>query len=235
MSGIGTLGEGPLHAALKALFREPGDCVEVPVGGYVVDLVRPGELVEIQTRGFSRLKAKLEALLPEHRVRVVYPLAHETRIRKVEALPTGGWRELSTRRSPLKRGVWHAFEELTSIAPWLCHPNFRLEVLSLRVVESRAQTGRRVWRRQGWEVVERRLDEVFDGKLFAGGADWLALLPVGLPEEFGTAELAEGAGVPRDLAQKACYTLLGAGLLERSGKRGNAHLYRRRETVAARV
>jgi len=228
VSGIGTLAEGPLHAALKARLREPGDAVEVPVKGYVVDLVRPGELVEIQTAGFARLKAKLEALLPEHRVRVVYPLAHETRIRRVEALPTGGWRELATRRSPLRRGVWHAFDELVSIAPWLGHPNFRLEVLSLRIVESRARTGRRVWRRQGWEVVERRLDEVYDGKLFAGPADWLALLPAALPVEFDTAELAAAAGQPRHLAQKFCYALTAAGWLERCGKRGHAHVYRRR-------
>lgn len=235
MSGIGTLAEGPLHATLKAMFKEPGDAVEVPVGGYVIDLVRPGELVEIQTRGFSKLKAKLAALLPEYRVRVVYPLAHETSIRKVSALEGGGWGEISSRRSPKKRGVYHVFEELTAIAPWLCHPNFRLEVVSLRVVELRARTGKRVWRRQGWQVVERRLDEVFDGKLYASPADWLSLLPAGLAEEFDTAEFAERAGVPRALAQKAAYTLLGAGLLERSGKRGNAHVYRRRDRLLAKA
>jgi hypothetical protein len=229
MSGIGTLGEGPLHAALKARLAETGDGCERPVGGYVVDLVRPGELVEIQTGSFSRLKAKLAALLPEHRLRVVYPLAHETRLQRVEPDGAGGWRPLTERRSPKRRGVYHIFEELPAIAPWITHPNFRLEVISLRVLELRARTGRRVWRRQGWEIVERRLDEVFDCKLYARPADWLGLLPASLPSPFGTAELAGEAGISRELAQKVCYTLHGAGLLERVGRQGNAHRYERCE------
>ena len=46
---IATLREGPLHAALKAWYRQPGDGVEVPVDCSQVDLVRGGLLVEIQT------------------------------------------------------------------------------------------------------------------------------------------------------------------------------------------
>ena len=38
--------EGPLHAAVKALLAEPGDRLEVPVGRFVIDLVRAdGELL----------------------------------------------------------------------------------------------------------------------------------------------------------------------------------------------
>jgi hypothetical protein len=56
--GIGAIGEGPLHAAIKAILARPGDRLEVPLGGFVVDLVRAdGELVEVQTGGFSALGA----------------------------------------------------------------------------------------------------------------------------------------------------------------------------------
>ena len=48
--------EGPLHAAVKALLARPGDRMEVPVGRFVIDLVRAdGELVEVQTGGFGAL------------------------------------------------------------------------------------------------------------------------------------------------------------------------------------
>ena len=40
MSGIGVMREGPLHAAVKELLARPGDRVEVPVGRFVIDLVR---------------------------------------------------------------------------------------------------------------------------------------------------------------------------------------------------
>ena len=56
--------EGPLHAAVKALLAAPGDRLEVPVGRFVIDLVRAdGELVEVQTGGFGALGTKLDALL----------------------------------------------------------------------------------------------------------------------------------------------------------------------------
>src|SRR3954454_23013782 len=53
---IGVLREGPLHRELKRYLAAPGDTFEVRVDGYVIDLVRTdGELVEVQTGGFSAL------------------------------------------------------------------------------------------------------------------------------------------------------------------------------------
>jgi hypothetical protein len=85
VSAIGVMREGPLHAALKTRLADPGDRLEVPVGRFVVDLVRAdGELVEIQTGGFGPLGRKLDALLDEHRVRIVHPVAAERRIVRVD-------------------------------------------------------------------------------------------------------------------------------------------------------
>ena len=55
MTSIGSLNEKQLHAALKEWYRDAGDGVEVEVDGFVVDLVRDGLLIEIQTRGFSAM------------------------------------------------------------------------------------------------------------------------------------------------------------------------------------
>ncbi len=75
MTGIGVMREGPLHAALKAWLARPGDRLEVPVDGFVIDLVRAdGELVEIQTGSFSPLRSKMDALLDGYRVRIVHPI-----------------------------------------------------------------------------------------------------------------------------------------------------------------
>src|SRR5690242_20998498 len=72
---IGELREGPLHRALKDWLARPGDRLEVPFEGYVIDLVRAdGELVEVQTGGFAPLRSKLDALLDRHRVRIVHPV-----------------------------------------------------------------------------------------------------------------------------------------------------------------
>ena len=58
MSAIGSLNEKPLHAALKEWYRQEGDQVEAPMEGFVVDLVRDGLLIEIQTRGFASMRSQ---------------------------------------------------------------------------------------------------------------------------------------------------------------------------------
>ncbi len=225
-SRIGTLGEGHLHATLKSLCCEPGAVYEAPVEGLIVDVVNPGGLVEVQTSGFSRLKPKLERLLPGHALRVVLPIPGEKFLVKVEEGPTGR-RELSRRRSPKRGQLLDAFEELVSIAPWLLHPNLTVELWLTCEEELRVHQPGKAWRRQGWVVVERRLLAVQATRRFQGAADWGALLPFAAGEPFDSAELAQALRLPRRLAQQACYTLHHAGLLERLGKRGRAWEYAR--------
>ena len=81
---IGMLRESSLHASLKALYARPGDELEAIREGYVVDLVRPDELVEFQTGNFASLRPKLTALLEHHRVRVVHPVAVERTIVRID-------------------------------------------------------------------------------------------------------------------------------------------------------
>lgn len=74
--GIGVLRERHLHASVKRWYAEPGDREEVRVDGYVIDLVRGDQLIEVQTRGFAGMKPKVKALLERgHRLRVVHPIA----------------------------------------------------------------------------------------------------------------------------------------------------------------
>ena len=61
---IGTLNEKSLHAALKEWYALPGDRFEVAVDGFVADIVRGEQLIEIQTRSFPAMKRKLRRLLP---------------------------------------------------------------------------------------------------------------------------------------------------------------------------
>ena len=60
---IATMNEKPLHAALKRWYAEDGDRIEEPVDGFVIDIVRDKQLIEIQTRSFSSMKRKLNKLI----------------------------------------------------------------------------------------------------------------------------------------------------------------------------
>ena len=223
VSGIGVLREGPLHAALKDYYARPGDRAEVPFGRFVIDLVRAdGELVEIQTGGFSPLGPKLDALLDHHRMRIVHPVAAERRILRVD----DDGQLLSARRSPRRAGALELFDRLVSFPSLLAHPNLAIEVPLCREDHVRApgptrsRSGRRT-RDPG----ERRLSEVLDTVVLEGPADVAALIPASLGEPFTTRELGAALGCRILLAQRVAYCMRALGVLGDAGKRGRAPLH----------
>ncbi|HUV54163.1 MAG TPA: hypothetical protein VMW03_03050, partial [Candidatus Krumholzibacteriaceae bacterium] len=66
--------EQSLHNQLKERYTGEDAVVEATVDGYVVDVVRDGLLIEVQTGNFSAIKDKLRDLLGNHRVRLVHPV-----------------------------------------------------------------------------------------------------------------------------------------------------------------
>jgi hypothetical protein len=216
--------EGPLHAALKDLLAEPGDRLEVPIGRFVIDLVRAdGELVEVQTGGFGPLGRKLDALLDDHRFRIVHPVAAERRI--VRADEHG--EVISVRRSPRRASVVDVLDKLVAFPSLLSHPNLTLEVLLLREDHVRAAEPDTSGHRRR-DPGERRLVAVLDRVEISSPEDFLRALPDLPLEPFSTRELAALLGCTTSLAQRAAYCLRTIELIEPAGKRGRVPLHRRR-------
>jgi len=223
MSVIGLLNEKPLHAELKRLTAQPGDQFEVPVGRYVVDIVRDGLLLEIQTAGFGAMRSKLRNLLKDHHVRLIWPLPVE---KWIVTLPTGRTGESSRRKSPKRGRLEHAFIELVSIPDLISHPNFSFEIVMTREDELRKPVRTRSWRRKGWRREERQLVEIVERRLFETANDWRQLAPLTHSGEFTTRDLADEMGTERYLAQKMAYCFAKSGLIEPIGKQGRSWLYR---------
>jgi hypothetical protein len=222
MPGIGLLNEKALHASLKQWYARPGDRLEVPVDGFVIDIVRDDLLIEIQTSNFASIKSKLTNLARSHRVRLIYPIVQEKWIvRSATPNSKGAMRRKSPKRGRMEDLFW----ELVSIPQLMLNPNFSLEVLMIRGEEVRRynEAKRRV--RKGWLLEGRRLLDVLDHRSFGQSADWLRFLPDGL-ELFTTSDLASRMNTKRDLAQKMAYCLREARMIELIGKRGRANLYR---------
>jgi hypothetical protein len=222
VSGIGVLRDGPLHAAIKAMLAAPGDRLEVPVGRFVIDVVRAdGELVEVQTGGFGPLGAKLDALLDLHRVRIVHPIAAKRRIVRVDEQGE----VMSIRRSAKRGSAVEVFDKLTALPSLLTHPNLTIEVLMLdedHVRGARPVTARRRTRDPG----ERRLRDVLSRVELNGVDDIVCALPPLPTEPFSTRELASALGCSMLLAQRTAYCLRAVNIIEAAGKRGRAPLHR---------
>ena len=101
--------------------------------------------------------AKLDALLDEHRVRIVHPIAAERRIVRVDE----HGEVTSVRLSPKRATAVDVFDKLVAFPSLLTHPNLTIEVLLLRedhVRAARPLASRGRTRDRG----ERRLVEVLD-------------------------------------------------------------------------
>ena len=218
------LNEKPLHAALKRQYSEPGDLFEVPVDGFVVDIVRGDILIEIQTRNFAAVKQKLTSLVARHKVRLLYPIAQEKWILK---LAEDGQNHISQRKSPKRGTLVDVFEELVSLPQLLSHPNSSIEVVFIHEEEIRRYDRSHGWRRGGWVTHERRLLQIMAKRLLETPDDLCALIPISLVEPFTTHDLATAMDKPRRLAQKMVYCLRQMCSIKPSGKRGNTILYTR--------
>lgn len=222
MSGIGTLNEGPLHASLKKWYARPGDRFEVPVDGFIVDIVREDLLLEIQTGTFASIRSKLKKLSVSSMIRLIHPVPMEKWIVKIDDdLPGGRTR----RKSPKHGRVEDVFNQMVSIPSLLCNPNLSLEVLMTREDEIRVFDGRRGWRRGGWVIADRILLDVVENLVFEKPEDWLEFIPDELDGDFTTGDLADSAGIRLALAQKMVYCLSRSGVLLRRGRRSRSYLY----------
>jgi hypothetical protein len=220
------LNEKPLHAALKEWYRIDGDELEVPVEEFVVDIVRDGLLIEIQTRGFAAMRRKLDRLLDAHSIRLVYPVAEEKWIVKLD----GRGSEVSRRRSP-KRGITaDVCAELVSFPSLLSHPHFTLEVALIEEEEIRRPDAKKGWRRGGFVIEERRLIAVHETVVLDSPVALLDVLldalPEDLPNPFTTAEIADGLGRSRHLAQEVAYCLRESEAIATVGRDKRGILYR---------
>ena len=139
---IGVLREKPLHAALKEWYRQPGDMVEHPVDGYVIDLVRGELLIEIQTAGLAGMKKKISRLAADgHPVRIVLPIAVDRTIVKVEDDGT----IVSRRLSPKHGAVTDIFTQLVSFPGLVVDTALEIEVVLTVEEEYRTHSPGKAW------------------------------------------------------------------------------------------
>ncbi len=225
---IGGLNEKSLHRQLKERYSSVKSVTEQSVSGYVVDVVNPEELIEIQTGNFSGIRKKLKVLLQKHPVRLVYPLAAETIISVYNN--DGSLR--SRRRSPKRATTCTAASELLYIPDILDNINLTVEILLVKQEEIRCDNGKGSWRRGGISIEDRLLTEVIDCKQFYEKTDYLKLLPSGLSFPFGNREVAEklpplgtGRRGQMKLAGQITYLLRKLDLIENYGKDGNRLLF----------
>lgn len=225
-NSIGMKNESSLHIQIKQWYFQDGDKVEVPVGSYIIDIVRENLLIEIQTKNFSAMKRKLKDLLNEHKVRVIHPIAVTRHITYLTTDSDGNVQH-TTRKSPKKGTLLDVFNELIRITDFLDNPNLELEILLIHEEELRCNDGKGSWRRKGVSITDRQLKDVHESYIFKNKQDYLNMLPPNLPEFFTTKTLAKALGIKVNTSRKIAYCLKKINIIRQIGKEGNMLVYTR--------
>lgn len=223
--GIGTLSEKTLHAVVKNYMEPDEDYHEVPLEGYVADIFRDDEVVEIQTAHFNVLRRKLDKFLPLYKVTIVYPIPAT---KWVIWIDPGTGEEVSRRKSPKRGSQYQAFRELYRIKTYLGHPNLNVLFLFIDVEETKILDGWSSDKKRGATKYDRIPVELVDEMLFERVEDYRMMIPAEL-SEFTSKEYAKAARIPVSQAQTALNIFYYLDVVERIGKRGNSFIYEVRE------
>lgn len=220
--GIGTLSEKTVHAILKNYYEPDEDRQEIPIENYVADIYADGEIIEIQTRQFNKMRNKLSAFLPLYPVTIVYPIPREKWIIWIDE-ESG---ELSKKRkSPVKGNPYIAFPELYKIKMFLKDPNLRLKLVMIDVEEYKLLNGWSKDKKKGSSRYDRIPTELVEEVEINCLQDYMQFVPYELHGEFTSKEFAKAAHIPVSLAQTVLNILYHVGILTRVGKRGSMYLY----------
>lgn len=221
-SGIGTLSEKTVHAILKNYYEPDEEKQEIPIENYVADIFSDGEIMEIQTRQFNKMRNKLSAFLPLYPVTIVYPIPREKWIIWIDE-ESG---ELSRKRkSPAKGNVYLAFIELYKIKMYLKNPNLRVKLVLMDMEEYKLLNGWSRDKKKGSSRYDRIPTELIEEVDITRIEDYMQFVPYDLEEEFTSKEFAKAAHIPVKLAQTVLNILYDLGTVTRTGKKGREYLY----------
>ena len=221
-ANIGVQNERSLHAALKDWYARPGDQIEAHVDGFIVDIVRADELIEIQTRNLGRLRRKLNALLENHRVRLVYPIAKEKWIVRTKGSKN---KILGRRKSPKTGRLSDLFAELVGLPDLINHPNLTFECVLIQEEQIRREDGRAKWRWRRSSLCDRKLIKVSETVTLERKEDFIRFLPKDLDEPFTSSSLAQELGESIHTARQITYCLRKMGTIRMVGKIRNQLLF----------
>ena len=221
--GIGTLSEKTVHAVLKEYYGGGEENKEIPLGGFVADVVSEDGVIEIQTRALYRLERKLEALLPLCRVTVVYPI--EARKYLLDIDPDSG-ELISKRLSPKRVKIWHGIAELYGIRKFLGDENLTVRFPVLTVEETRIRAAEKKRRA---DKIDKLPADMTEEVVIRRKEDIAALLPEELPDGFTSAEFAKLCRINADTAGKCIRVLSVMGIITECGKQGRCKLWKKTE------
>ena len=243
--GIGTYGEKLMHKTLKYFLCPDESCHEVRIdkngvalnersaeskaesgrGGFIADIFRDGEIIEIQTGSFYPMKKKIEFYLEKtnYRITVVHPLAAK---KWVSWIDTESGAVSKRRISPKRCVASDVLPELFWLSSYLSNNRLSFKLLFLEVDEYRLLDG---WGNAGkrgsnrYKLVPLELIDELD---FHAPDFAKILMPQGVGEKFISKDFSSHSKLKGRKLSYSLKLLCEHGVIERGEKIGRSYVYR---------
>ncbi|MCR5625416.1 MAG: hypothetical protein K6G11_09315, partial [Lachnospiraceae bacterium] len=207
-------------------FYEPDEaCQEIKIKRFVADILRDGEVIEIQTRAFNNLRKKLDAFLPDYPVTVVHPIIYQKNIHYIER---ESGEIVEVRKSPKKGTAFDAFREIYKIKMYLKNENLSIVLLFVNAEEYRLLNKNPKYKKTRTERYDRIPTGLVGEMLLKSPEDYASILPENLPEEFTVRQLSKCAHITRGTAGIVANVMCDMGAIEHISNKGKAYIYRRK-------
>lgn len=223
MKTIGTLNEKSIHSTLKLYYEPDVSKHEISVNGYIADILNNGLITEIQTRDFARLREKLQAYLPEYKVRIVYPI---NIVKYINWVSVDTHEVLERRKSPSRVSRQEIFKELYKIRESLHSGNLSFTVVLLQTEEYKYLDGYGKNNKNRATKIDKIPTSIIEEINFSISSGYEQFLPANLSDRFNSSEFSKKAKCGIDIARTTLLILTELGIVERIGKENKSYIYK---------
>ena len=219
---IETLNENSLHNKLKSIYCPPNAKKECIVGRYVCDILcDDNRIIEIQTCNFRNMKKKLEELLRNHIVEIVYPISVNTYIRTLD----NNGNEKGIHLSPLHGSIFQICREISTIKHLINEKNLKIRVVYVESVTTKIDDKKGRSRYKKPRIVEKDLSKIINEEFYENTTELLSSILSILPETF-TTENIEKQGYKRR-SNYVIWFFKKLNMITEIGKLGTRKLYKK--------
>lgn len=220
---IGVQKEKILHRTIKYYLSNSEMTHEVKVDKMFVDVMINNHVYEIQTQNFNAIRNKLDKLLPNYVVTIVYPAA---RIKQLYSINEAG-ELIKEQKSPKKGTPFSILVEMYKIKSYLNNQSLDFKILYFDMDEYRTIVPKRHFRSRGYQRFKQVPTNLVAEINLESKADYINLLnSYNLMTEFTVKDFAKMSKLSQAKASTAVNVLASLGVIENIGKVGRANLWK---------
>ena len=219
---IETINESSLHASLKKMFCKDNASTEIKLGKYICDIVcHDGKVIEIQTANFSKMKEKLNVLIKNHVVEIVYPILVNSYIKMLNADGS----ERSFNKSRKHGSVFQTCREISSIRHLIDQKNLKLKILYIEAIITKIDDKKGKSRYKNPRIIDKSLISILKEENYDCIKEFILNLLKMLPDAFTTEDI-KNQGYKR-YASYVIWFFKSLDLIYEYSKKGNRKIYKK--------